>query len=260
MMRRVLLLEDVVSVRGAFKRLLEINGFTVHEAATLDEALTAIARVAYHVVCIDLALDEADPTNNEGAKLLKALAAYDEGTKAIVVSGQRGDRAHDIAIEAYEEYHLAKWLRKGQFTGDVFLETVQKAASAVSFKVFGKFTTPLDAMLNGLDSALWIDQALRVLKPHGGFTGLDRMLSSLLQDLLPIRPLRDAHRRALIDPEAQRVLFHLWSRAMGSAVVCSLAAQDDAQGDNELLVSKLTRFGVTGSVMRQASLLPDAYE
>lgn len=218
MQPRVLLLEDIASTRKAYRRVLELNNLNVSEAASLKEAVTILERIAFHVVCLDLCLDESDPSNHEGKMVLQEISKYGEGTKAIIVSYHRGERAHDIAIEAYESFGLARWLRKGQFSPEEFASIVVETARSVRFRVFDKAASALEALTEDFDSQVWMDHALRLLKPRGGVVGLRDILSNLTQELIPIRPHKDPTLRAIVDADTHLVSFRFWSRAIGSAV------------------------------------------
>lgn len=257
---RILLIEDVKSTREAYRRVLELEGLEIHEAKNFGEAERALRSIAFHVVCIDLGLDESDPSNLEGTRVLQELAKYHEGTKAIIVSQKGGERAHDIAIDAYENFKLAKWLRKGHFSVEEFVAVIKDEASRVRLPISHASTSVLEALVFGLDEDLWIDEALRALNPRGGVVGLRDLLDALAKDLIPICPHKDPHLRALIGPDRKFVQFQFWSRAIGSAILVRVIAKDggmDAEAATAL--KEISLAGLTAYAWRYDEGAPDDY-
>lgn len=253
MQPRVLLVEDLQTTRKAYRRVLELEGLIVHEAGNLREAEAAMSRIAFHVVCLDLGLEDSDPSNFEGKKVLQELSKYNEGTKAIIVSQKGGDRAHDIAIEAYERFGLTRWLRKGQFSVEDFVSNVVGAARSVKLNALGGASSALEALIAGLDSDVWIDEALRLLRPRGGLAGLRDLLDNLAQDLAPVRPHREPALRANVDAIRYLVDFSFWSRAVGSAMTIKVHAgskEGEGMKDDMNLVKKVAKSGLIGYLLK----------
>ncbi len=225
MHKRVLLVEDVPEARQGFKRVLDLKSFLVHEAANLQEALEAIDKITYHVVCIDLGLDDNDHSNYQGFEVLKALNTQNEGTSAIIVSQKSGGRAHDITIRAYEEYKLLRYLRKAHFSVEEFVEAVTKASEEANLTVYRNYRTPFEAILHELEPLAWEDRALKTLRPHKGFETLRNAVDTMLRPFAPLRPHKDPNTRAEIDTADHKVRFSFWSKADGLAATCLLSNQ-----------------------------------
>lgn len=230
---RVLLLEDIEPTRIAYRRVLERAGFEVHEASDLHHAREAIENIAFHVACIDLGLDESDRSNYEGQHVLAALREHGVGTRAIVVSQKRGEVAQDIAIDAYETLGLARWLKKGTFGKEEYLNAVSEEAKRAELGLFLDYTDPLRALLHQTDSDVILHRMLTSLRPPGGYAGLRDLLESLIRPLAPIRPHVDVASRCSID-DSLEVTFSFWSKAIGRAVTTHLLHGEDHAGTEAL--------------------------
>lgn len=83
-------------------------GFAVDIATTKEEAFEKIRRRTYHVAMIDVNLTDysgGDGNDRSGIEIVKSINAQKEGTKCIVISGERGSEvpvdAHDAGIDKY---------------------------------------------------------------------------------------------------------------------------------------------------------------
>jgi ActR/RegA family two-component response regulator len=231
MRKRVLIVEDIPLVRKNLCSILELQDFEVKVAASAEEALNLVHCVTFHVICIDIALDDNDPTNTDGQKVLAEVARLAEGTRALIVSGNRDQH---LAIEAYERYGLARYLLKGQFSIDDFAAAVAKEASVAALGVFGHFASAFDALVFELDEPFWVDSAMRAIPIKGGMYTLRRSIEGLVNRLAPIRPHRDANERARIDATNATISFRFWSKARGVAIrclICRTGTTDIAAGE-----------------------------
>lgn len=221
MRKRVLIVEDRPRVRENLCQILEARGYEVQGAATAEAALDAIHRIAFHVVCIDLSLDDDDPTNTDGQKVLAEVARLAEGTRALIVSGMQ---YHHVTVEAFERYGLARYLLKGQFSNDDFAAAVGKEATAASLRVFGQIASSFDALLYQLDEPFWTDAALRAVHIKGGLYTLRTGIEGIINHLAPIRPHREGEERARVDPVNAMIVFRFWSKARGKPIRCAVQA------------------------------------
>lgn len=223
MRKRVLIVEDVRHVRENLCRILELQDFEVKGAATADEALDLIHRITFHVVSIDLSLDENNPTNTDGQKVLAEVARLAEGTRALILSGGRD---HHVTVQAYERYGLARYLVKGQLAIDDFAPAIAKEVSVATLRLFGDFTDAFDALLFQLSEPLWVDSALRAVRISGGMYTLRAGVERAVGHLAPIRPHRDKDERARIDATNATISFRFWSKARGQALRCVIRHPD----------------------------------
>ena len=113
----VLVVEDDPDLRELIADTLDLDGFTVTQAADATTALTHLQRFAFDAVVIDLRLPDAD-----GMRVLdRALDKYPE-IVSVVVSGYGGVTeavaamkrgAHDFLIKPFELPQLSRVLKTG---------------------------------------------------------------------------------------------------------------------------------------------------
>lgn len=84
---RVLVVEDDEGWIKLSKIRLEKQGFLVGTANTRDAAIEQLDRCLYHAAIVDLKLDENNPNDREGLRVLEYIWRMNEGTRAIVRSG-----------------------------------------------------------------------------------------------------------------------------------------------------------------------------
>jgi ActR/RegA family two-component response regulator len=226
MNKRVLIVEDRPRVRENLCGILELKGFEVKGAATAQEAIDLIHDVTFHVVCIDLSLDDDDPTNTDGQKVLAEVARLAEGSRALIVSGMQ---YHHVTVEAFERYGLARYLLKGQFSNDDFAAAVAKEAAVATLGLFGDFTSAFDALIFQLSERVWTDAALRAVRIKGGMHTLRTGVEGAVHHLAPIRPHRDTDERARIDAANATISFRFWSKARGLPLRCVIGSPSTAK-------------------------------
>ncbi|MBE2271538.1 MAG: response regulator [Anaerolinea sp.] len=86
-LRRILIVEDDSDLRDSLAGVLKDYGYTVSTAASRDEALKTVAAARFHLVLLDVRLDESDITNEDGLLLLRELRALDPTLEFIIITG-----------------------------------------------------------------------------------------------------------------------------------------------------------------------------
>lgn len=132
-----LVVEDDAGWRSILAELLSDQGFQVRLCHSFGEALGCLRREKYVLALVDLSLAgsfaplgeawQSKPSGRplEGYRLLASTRAA--GIPTLVVSGI----ANPADIErAYSEYGVFAFIQKQAFNRDVFLRTVQEAASS----------------------------------------------------------------------------------------------------------------------------------
>ena len=102
----VLVLEDHVDTLRYLTRLLQLQGFTVHEATTCAEARDVLRREACDVLVSDVSLPDCS-----GFDFMRELRTGGAGIRAIAVSGHTGPDQVLAAKQAGFERHVAKPVR-----------------------------------------------------------------------------------------------------------------------------------------------------
>ena len=236
MKKRILLVEDIASTREAYRDALELHDFEVSEASNLAEAADIVSKIAFHVACVDLGLEEADPSNYQGQDVLSEISKHKEGTRIIIVSQKGGDPALDIAIKGYEEQNLSKYLRKGQFEPEEFIQAIAEQAERAELKIFKDHGYPLSAALHGLDQDVAIHEILTILER--GFPTVRELVDNSLRSLCPLRPHNDPGQLMTVDSDRGRVELSLWSKAVGSAVRLVLAKAGGETIEGEVIQTR----------------------
>src|SRR6266704_459977 len=125
---RVLVVDDLQPWREALTDTLQSDGFYADSASTAAEVLERLDETFYHLLLLDIRLNESDPTNQEGIDLLRELdkRGLSEATKVIMISSH--DTREQMRI-AFAEHGVVDFLSKDKFTGQAFLETVRRVFS-----------------------------------------------------------------------------------------------------------------------------------
>jgi len=99
---RVLLVEDDPELRQTLLDALQVEGYTVHTAASLSEARALARHAAPELVLLDLGLPDGD-----GAALLATLRGQ-PGTPVIVISARHGEAQKIALLDAGADDYLVK--------------------------------------------------------------------------------------------------------------------------------------------------------
>ena len=235
--RRILVVEDTDQAREAFTNALRLQGHYVDSARNLDEALRAIEATSYHVALVDIKLaGQRDHTNQDGLLVLRRLQELEEGTAAIVLSGQ-DSRA--LVRDTWKEYGARDYIDKDEIeTFDEVIRIINLALDDSTLKLL-----PLRKTLLGL---LFTDSGTETMaiKAVGlnGYPGLRSLFEALCEPILPcLVPvgLEPGDSPAMIDEEQALVTIVLWSKAIGEAVLV-VVAKDGGTG---CVVSDLSSLG-----------------
>lgn len=122
---RILVLEDVRRWRDILAETLQPGGFKVELAATKQEAYEKLHDHLFHLLIVDLRLDDHDPSNVEGMDLLRELCRYgiNDSFKIIVVTAYG---TKDLMREAFARHGVKDFYSKQDFDQDEFLEEVRE--------------------------------------------------------------------------------------------------------------------------------------
>jgi DNA-binding NtrC family response regulator len=103
---RVLILDDHADTLRYLSRLLELQGFTVHQASTCAAAREVLSRESCDVLVSDVSLPDCS-----GFELMRELRASGSVIRAVAVSGHTGPEQVRAAKEAGFLRHVAKPVR-----------------------------------------------------------------------------------------------------------------------------------------------------
>jgi DNA-binding NtrC family response regulator len=127
-MAHLLWIEDDPALRRVYRPLLEAEGYVLGEAATPEQAKTALAKAAPDLVLLDLMLPPSQRPE-EGLALLEHILGLHPRAKVVVLTGAGGQ---DTALEAVRR-GAADLLRK-PVDPDVLLVVLQRAAARAALE------------------------------------------------------------------------------------------------------------------------------
>ena len=128
----VLVVDDLEKWREELVETLERSGYTADSASTGPEALKKLHQALYHIVVLDIRMEEADQNNADGKMdgitLLHELdkQGLSEATKVIMLSAYG---TKELMRTSFREYKVVDFLSKDEFNNQEFLEIVRQVFS-----------------------------------------------------------------------------------------------------------------------------------
>lgn len=122
---RILVVDDLEQWREELVETLQRGGFSVDAASTAVQALDMLREALYHLLVLDIRMNEGDPSNIDGIELLRELdkSGLSEAIKVIMLT------AHGTKEQmrmAFKDYKVADFLSKDEFNNRAFLESVRQ--------------------------------------------------------------------------------------------------------------------------------------
>ncbi len=123
---RILVVDDLEKWREQLVSTLQNDGFHVDSESTVEQVKKKLQKTFYHLLILDIRLDDTDQSNEGGIELLRELdkRGLSEATKVIMLS------AHDTKEQmriAFRDYKVADFLSKDRFSKKIFLDSVHRA-------------------------------------------------------------------------------------------------------------------------------------
>ena len=210
----VLVVDDAPEWREQLVETLQRGGYQVDAASTAAEALEKLNEAPYHVLVLDIRMEENDLSNVDGIDMLEHLDKHGltHVTRVIMLSAYATKEQMRLA---FRDYNVADFISKSQFDNQVFLENVQQVFSQ-------------KVNINLRLEILW--------QPHGG--GSEEVVLDLSMDGTIIR--RDTALQQQIAVELEDLLCRLFRQAE-SILVRPLTA-----GQSGTRVLRVQPFYTTG--------------
>ena len=125
---RVLVVDDIKEWREELVETLQHGGFYANSAPTISQARLLLDKTFYHLLVLDIRMDDADQSNTDRLDLLHEMdeQGLSEATKVIMLSGHG---TQEQMRTAFREFKVADFLSKDKFNIRVFLENVQQVFS-----------------------------------------------------------------------------------------------------------------------------------
>lgn len=125
--KRLLLVEDNPGVARSLQERFEQRGYYVATARSYEQARNALEADHFHVAVVDLKLDNPSvPENTDGLLVLRYITdCYpEEAIKKIVVTAEGTTQ---YIIEAFEQYHVFRFIEKQEGYQRKVLEAVENS-------------------------------------------------------------------------------------------------------------------------------------
>jgi len=219
---RVLIVEDRKDHQKIFKEIVESIGYLPEIATSVEESEALLARMSFHVAMVDLSLDDNDPFNRDGFKVLEQIKAIDEGTRAIVLTAF-GDV--EDADETFTKYNLFSFIRKDRMDIAKVKEKIITAADQSQEIRFHSTKQLIDVVEFIKGNA--IQQLLKEGK--GTSEELELFLRRLLKEMRPL--LLDKRDAKLEQLEGKKPTVHarFWSKSLGEPIEAWFGNFDEMQ-------------------------------
>lgn len=127
---RVLIADDLEKWRNELAVTLQREGFYTDSVSTAAKVLERLSEALYHLLILDIRLEDSDPSNVEGIDLLRELdkQGLSEATSVIILSAHGTQEQMRLA---FKDFKVADFLSKDHFTKPIFLESVQQVFSSM---------------------------------------------------------------------------------------------------------------------------------
>lgn len=121
---RVLVVDDLEAWREELVETLQRDDFYAESVSTASQVLQRLDETFYHLIVLDIRLNDADQSNIEGISLLRELdnRGLSEAMRVTMLSAYGTE---EQMRAAFREYKVADFLSKNKFTKQVFLESVR---------------------------------------------------------------------------------------------------------------------------------------
>src|SRR5947209_1155688 len=101
---RILIVDDLERWREELVETLQRGGFHADSASTVAQARLLLDETFYHLMVLDIRMDNVDPSNTAGIDLLHELdkRGLNEATKVIMLSGHGTQEQMRTAFREYK--------------------------------------------------------------------------------------------------------------------------------------------------------------
>lgn len=258
---RVLVVEDSDTMRKMLVRSLLLRGeYRVDEAADLEQAMEALDSCAYQVALVDIMLAGAmDTANRDGAKVLERIRDLEEGTRAIVLSGQDEPQ---LARDFLKEYAAADYIAKNELRKKGIGKLVEMVAAEAEASPVGEkpsWDTVIAALAGDRGEPMFVSEVMK-LDFKGGFENLRNNLGAAIRHLLPLLPEREADTGLVVNGD-HGFKGRFWSRGQACAVELALLGNGGPPADPDAngVMLEREKGGLRVVVSRLPELSRDAF-
>ncbi|GHO82194.1 response regulator [Dictyobacter formicarum] len=228
---RVLIVDDEENWRSEPVVTLLRNGYFAQAAASADEALELLTKDLYHILILDIRLEDNDPENEDGLKLLQELQNRNLSKAVKIIMLSNNDRPEYMRT-AFRNYGVADFLSKSNFNKKTLLESLEEV-----FTEKLKINLALDTIWQGNDDEenVVVNLAMNGTRVAKG-TDLQQLMWRELDDLL-----------CRLFYDAERVLIHPVTPGQSATGVLSVQPFTKAGAKNTVIV----KFGSIDKIKQE---------
>lgn len=217
--KRIFLVEDVLSVRKAYKSALELEGYSVTAAADVAEALHILEEQTFHVALVDIMLDgEKNTSNRDGVKIIARMNELNEGTLIIPVTGQR---QKSFVRDSFKELGVFDFLDKNedldQKGWDYAISRIEAAISQSELDDTPEWSDLINTVLLPDEEKTFVSN-VSVVTGGAHFDVLKRTLCAAVREFQPLVGKRGISQSFSLDRDADEVVGEFWSKSHRRAV------------------------------------------
>ncbi len=259
---RLLIVEDDIDFLDSLRSSFEDEGFYTDGATNLNKALELISRRTYHIALVDINLGGPDDSklNRDGLEVLKRLHELDEGTKAIVLTGQDQPQ---FAADIVKNYQPSDYIDKGQFIKDkkqLYSKVNEQCESCniISYGTYGKKKNKIKAIeFLSMNDPTWVANTLMLIKVKGGYNNLSIFLERFCKPFAPLMPRKHYTQIMNVVDEKRITYGEFWSKGTGTPIALVLCSDDknkqldDIIKENwgkELICDESSKVGIRGII------------
>ena len=220
---KVLIVEDEVTWRKLYRKVLEKEGYHIRAADSLSAALDLLDRHFFHAAIVDIRLVDNQPGNQDGIEAVKRIAQADEGTRVIVITAFG---TIQMTRDAFKQYNVFEFMEKQTHDQARFCQMIEQAVEEAESEAMERRRreSGLRDLIKGF-SPQEIQEALA----SGGLAELDTLFKGLLYDFHPLLP--DRQKARLIEQEAKPVMVEVcyWSRMSGQPILVKFGRRPEIE-------------------------------
>lgn len=182
------------------------------------EAENLLREKRYHIVILDLAMSHHDQSERQNIDVQRYLATYPEGTKCIVVSAVAG---RSDTRDSLVKYKADSVIFKPEIDPSLLLDRIIETYEDVAKSDQGLKAHSYNLLygdIRGMDVRVFESKIIATLNPKGGASGLNQILSILLEQVYPIVLHEESSRRGLTVNANGVVCGLFWSRQLGHPI------------------------------------------
>ena len=126
----VLIIDDADDWREILVRIVKTKNYSYVTVTNYTEALEALAKNKFKLVLLDIRLDDSDPENKDGLKLLAEISKADLDTKVVIISGYGTEE--DIKT-AKQSAKFIGFFDKGEIDLNDFYDLIRQSIDETTF-------------------------------------------------------------------------------------------------------------------------------